>query len=523
MHKDAVFAQGVFGGMIFGEHAVNPCRWIRIMPPCEAGSLPDNGSIPVDDPFFEDSFVAIYGYDVIGCMVFGQTYLQEPTVPPEPTEPVDDEDEIDLTLVILDIPFDEATVAGTLDHSVYERPIIKSAGSFLSIDTARLKLLKTSVASYDGVFLVDKMPPYPEHYYIVFNVNLPAIGYSTSTRLISSDNSANYLFGTTLRIDSESGSIKMLDPAFGGDPDYPLTNGDHLIEYEVIGNQGTVKVDSTLAFDWTIRSDKLFSGTYVFNTVEPANSNGNTNILIKDVQIQYKYHGTPWWINSIIDFNFKEATLLATLDHSPIRHPTVSTNFSETVYKDLSIVTVDDYTSGLRLTRTSGDYSDGIRIYPVYVATGDISFEFYFEHNATPPSTSVSNSGTILELQTSPSSIYFNMEHPLGDGDAYIAFYGATFGSEHGGTPDDYYRWIKCEPNSRKKYTVNYVGGIATVHVDGVLHLTGTCDDRSLVARQAFRVFGFNGSSDGLVWTIDSVIVTNNYYLDPSKVRVIPE
>lgn len=522
MIKDSVFAQGVFGNMVFGDHASNTCKWIRIMSPCEAGTLPENESFPVGDPFFEDAIVAIYGFAIIGSLVYGQTYLQEETFPPEPSgPPEDDEEEIDLSLVILDIPFSEATFAEILDHSVFERPITKVAGTYLSVVDSSLKLLKASPASFDGVFTVPKMPPYPKKFYIKLNVKIPSWGGSSATRISASDNSANFNFNTVFRIDSNFGFYGILEPFGATGGDYYLPTGDYQIEVERISAASTMKLDGVQIYNWTIPTNQLFSGDYEFTVADPANPNGNLNIFIKDVQIQYRYHGTPWWINSIIDFNFQEATPLATLDKSPIGHPTVSTNFSETVYKDLSIVEIDEYTNGLKMTRTDGDVSDGIRIYPVYVAAGGLSFEFYFEHNSAPGS-SVAHSGTIFELQTSPSSIYCNMEHPLGDGDGYIGFYGATFDTEAGATADDYFRWIKCTPNVRRKYTVNYIGGVATVHVDGVLHLTGTCVDRSLVARQAFRIFGSNGSAIGLEWIIDSVIVTNNYYLDPSKTRVIP-
>ena len=438
--------------------------------------------------------------------------------------PVDSQPNALVNLVVLDLTFDEATVVGIIDHSTFNRTKTLVADSHLTINNSALQLSVPSGDSYNGSLLYAEMPPLTRNYTLVATVELLPVDYATYFLIFEPVNSANYNFKFRIAFESNDDGDYFIVHPDNSAIKTPISTGVHKIEYRARGVISYVFVDDVLVYNWEKDLALRWNSNYDLKPVDLNYSSLPVQMRMRDLRLTNEYDGPEWWRHSILALNFSEMYPDQIQDKSPIGNPVASTDFGN-IYYDLSIHDQDPCYRVMRMTRNREAFggSAGLYVYPVYTEGADLSFEFTFMHTA--PQYTSNHSGMVFEIQNGAASYFIAMEHLLGDQHSWLAFFVGNFPPPGIYTEGDmvYGRWLRCDPNVRKRYTVNLVGGVATVHVDGVLMLTGTSFPASNGSNQ-IRLFGHNSNGAlGTEWEAGNVIVTSNYYLDPALTRVVKD
>ncbi len=447
-----------------------------------------------------------------------------PDVVPGNGCPVDSEANVLLNIVILNLTFDEANVSSIIDHSAFNRVKTLVDDSNLTINNSALQMLVPQGETYEGSYTYENMPPIVRNYNIVTNIELlPATGESYFT-IFGIEPGGNYNYRIRVEFESDAlGQYYVRNPTNSAIKT-PISTGVHKIEFRSRDYVRYLFIDDTLIYNWFTTHELRWNTQYGFKPIDLNYSGLPVQVKMMDLRFTNEFDGPDWWRHSILALNFSEQYPDLIRDKSPRGSIITSTDFDDVFY-DLSVETQDPCYRVLRMTRSREAFggSAGLRSWPVYTDAGNISFEFTFMH--TSPLNEYGHSGMVFEIQNGATSYFIAMEHPLGAEHSWLAFFVGNFPVGTNYTPGDlvYDRWVRCDPNVRKRYTVNLINGVATVHIDGALILTGTCTPAASGTNQ-IRAFGSNNAQPlGVTWEIGNLIVTNNYYLDPAKIRVVKD
>lgn len=458
---------------------------------------------------------------------------------------VDDEDIVSYSRIVLDLPFTEANPNNIIDHSPNNSTIIQAYGTD-GVNTAGNKLNITDGISnliYQLYTLeAEGLPRPPRELECTFDFIFNSLDHYNALRpfIFWSSTQSNQLISTI--------GIFISGTNPSGTPTLPLLmtitaegiSGTTVIYNSSIILTGSFKFhmyDNILTF--TNNGNIIFNGPVAFERgagmhVNLQADNGNTHVtplsaVYDNYIVKYYYTGRPWYLNSMLCLNFEQED--PDLDPGLVMSG-ASGSYSNAFIQDLSfspntitygrgtsqdlVISRDSLMRGVGRLRhyTLGSLvPDWIKIIDFEVLTNSISIEFIYSHNRATLGTT---GGTFSIVKISGPSINVDVRHD-GTNRLQILGVGSDWTNGSGIT------YIQSPPEGVTKYLLNIGPTSKEFYINGVLALSAPSGVAiSTNKTNLLEIFKSSGGIAGLDISMDNIIITCNYPLDPLKNRVIP-